>query len=499
MAIKTSVSHPLQIAEISAGPGLGRVGITFCPGKRQVSAFSGRWDRDLSIDVDAIASWGAAAVLTLVEDHELTSLGVEKLGAEVRARHMTWFHLPIPDVTAPSASFERIWQVHGEGIRHLIRSGFDVLVHCKGGLGRAGTVAARLLVELGWRPDDAILEVRRVRPGAIETSAQEEHVLKSEKILEAQSSEIWFSLEDRAVGALLGLAVGDAVGTTLEFQRRDSGSPLEDMVGGGPFQLTAGEWTDDTAMALALANSLLAKNGLDELDLMNRFVSWWRRGRYSCTGTCFDIGSTTASALSHFEEAGEPIAGSNHPHSAGNGSLMRLAPVAILGLQLSIRERAALAERQSATTHGAPACLSACKHFSVLLHDAINGATRTEVLMPRSADGHPEVAEVLAGSWRGKPRNAIKSSGYVVHTLEAALWCIGRTSSFKEAVLLAANLGDDADTTAAVTGQLAGALYGAAAIPEPWLRKLAWADRIETMARALVTRSRLLAPVTSPV
>lgn len=494
MKIKTSTSHPLQIAEVGAGPGLGRVGITFCPGKRQQSAFSGHWDRDLSLDVGAIAKWGAAAVLTLVEDHELNALHVDLLGSEVIAQHMLWFHLPIPDVTAPSAEFERCWQEHGEGIRHLLRSGFSVLVHCKGGLGRAGTVAARILVEMGWAAHEAISAVREVRPGAIETRAQEVHVRKAKNISEEPTSGDEFVLTDRAIGALLGLAVGDAVGTTLEFQQRDSRPLICDMVGGGPFALSPGEWTDDTAMALALADSLLARDGLDELDLMNRFVSWWRRGRYSCTGTCFDIGSTTAAALSHFEKTAEPLAGSTNPNSAGNGSLMRLAPVAIYGLHLLAAERAEIAERQSATTHGAQACISACKHFGVLLDEAIKGATRQEVLAPRLVDGHPDVAQVLAGSWRGKPRSAVQSSGYVVHTLEAALWCVGRTSTFKDAVLLAANLADDADTTAAVTGQLAGAIYGAEAIPSAWVRKLAWADRIQAMALALVARGVAQAP-----
>jgi ADP-ribosyl-[dinitrogen reductase] hydrolase len=136
-------------------------------------------------------------------------------------------------------------------------------------------------------------------------------------------------VRDRAAGALVGLAVGDALGTALEFSERDTDAPLTGMVGGGPFGLRPGEWTDDTAMALCLADSLLARRGLDQRDLIARFVRWWRAGENSCTGTCFDIGGTTRRALAVFERTGNPVAGSTNPQSAGNGSLMRLAPVAI--------------------------------------------------------------------------------------------------------------------------------------------------------------------------
>ena len=290
--------------------------------------------------------------------------------------------------------------------------------------------------------------------------------------------------QDRALGAMLGLATGDAVGTTLEFCPRDGAPAIDDMVGGGPFGLAPGQWTDDTAMAIALAESLAAKGELDERDLMERFAAWAKRGEYSCTGTCFDIGIATAKAIAAFERSGDPIAGSTDPRSAGNGSLMRLAPAVLHGLARGDTRQAA--RRQSAVTHAAPACLDACEQFALLLEQAIAGAPREAVVGPRSVAAVPEVASVLAGSWLGKGRDEISSSGYVVHSLEAALWCVGRTDSYRDAVLLAANLGDDADTTAAITGQLAGALYGRSGIPGEWLNRLAWRDRIEALARALI-------------
>jgi len=189
--------------------------------------------------------------------------------------------------------------------------------------------------------------------------------------------------EDRAVGALLGLAIGDAIGTTLEFSDRDTEVPVTDMVGGGPFHLRPGEWTDDTAMALCLAESLISCRNLDQMDLMRRFCRWWREGENSCTGTCFDIGIATRAALSFFERSGNPVAGSTDPNSAGNGSLMRMAPVAIYGHTARLTAER-YAREQSLTTHGAPATVEACAYFSNLLVDAIEGQSKDSILRART-------------------------------------------------------------------------------------------------------------------
>ena len=288
---------------------------------------------------------------------------------------------------------------------------------------------------------------------------------------------------DRATGAFLGLAVGDALGTPLEFSSRDSLPRQTEMTGGGPFALEPGQWTDDTAMALALADSLLRRSRLDPGDLMGRFVAWWRYGQYSCTGACFDIGTLTAEALARFEASGEVFAGALHERSAGNGSLMRLAPAVLATLDdPDALDR--VARDQGRTTHGAPQAVDACALFAAMLREAILGLA--DPLAPRRFDGHETIAAIAAGGWRGKPREAIRSSGYVVDTLEAALWAVGATDSFEEALILAVNLGDDADTVGAVTGQLAGAIHGASAIPERWLAPLAWRETIETASRALL-------------
>ena len=292
---------------------------------------------------------------------------------------------------------------------------------------------------------------------------------------------------DRAMGAWLGLAVGDAVGTTIEFRARDEAPPLTDMVGGGPFDLAAGEWTDDTSMAWALAASLAATPEFDAVDLMTRFLAWWREGAYSSNGRCFDIGMTVAGSLERFERGGGPSAGPTEERTAGNGSLMRLAPVVLWGLGRGEARTRNVAREQSRTTHGAPACLDACEAFAVMLRDAVRGAPRERVLREagRMAAGG-EIGDILAGAWRGKARAEIRSSGYVGASLEAAMWCVERTDGFAPAVLMAANLGEDADTTAAVTGQLAGALHGAAGIPRPWLDRLARRAELEAAGVALL-------------
>ena len=484
---KTSESSPLRIAAVTPADGHGRIGITLCPGKTDRHGMTGSWARDLDTDLDAIRDWGATAVVTLITDAEIDYLKVRDLPEAVRDRHMEWWHLPIEDGKSPPAgTFEDTWNDAGEALRDRLRLGFDVLVHCRGGLGRAGTIAARLLAELGERPDEAIRRVRVVRPGALETEDQEDHVAHCAPRAHSVPSKHADSIRDRALGALLGLAVGDAVGTTLEFRPRDAQSRLGDMAGGGPFDLPAGAWTDDTAMALALADSLAASETLDARDLMDRFVRWRQDGDYSCTGHCFDIGNTTRAALDRYLRTGDPLAGSTDPGSAGNGSLMRLAPVA-LRFWKDRRRLIATAADQSRTTHGAEEAVDACRAFAALLADAIAGSPRAALLAPRRGfEGAPAVARIMAGSWRGRPRSTIHSSGYVIHTLEAAIWSVARTGNFCNAVLLAANLADDADTVAAVTGQLAGALYGLGGIPDDWLERVAWKDRLLEAGRRLL-------------
>lgn len=290
---------------------------------------------------------------------------------------------------------------------------------------------------------------------------------------------------DRYRGALVGLAAGDAVGTTVEFKVRGTFPPLTDMVGGGPFHLKPGQWTDDTSMALCLAESLLARGGFDARDQMARYVNWWRWGYHSSTGECFDIGTTVRSALARFERTGDPWAGSTDPKTAGNGSLMRLAPV-VLWAHPDLAQAKQLAADSSRTTHAAPEAVEACMLFAELLHRALDGAAKDEVLAAStSAYAEPRVTAIARGDYMQRPESGIRGTGYAIESLEAALWCFAHSGSFEEAVLRAANLGDDADTTAAIVGQIAGAHWGFEGIPAHWRQRLQACEEICGMADRL--------------
>ena len=296
---------------------------------------------------------------------------------------------------------------------------------------------------------------------------------------------------DRAKGALLGLACGDALGTTVEFEERGSFTPLTDIVGGGPFQLERGQWTDDTSMALCLAESLINEKGMDLNGQICRYSNWYNYGYMSCTGTCFDIGITVQLALRKFALSHDPRSGSKEERSAGNGSIMRLAPVPIY-FHDDEDEAIFQSGESSVTTHGTAECIEACELFARIIWKALNGHDKFEILANLDKEfSCPKVQAIANVDYRSKTYEEIVGSGYVIQSLEAALWCFLNSSSYKEAVLLAANLGDDADTTAAVCGQIAGAYYGMSGIPQNWLDCLAWKDKIERFAELLYTKEEV--------
>lgn len=183
---RTSHSHPLEIATVDLPGGTAAIGLTICPGKTDASAMTGAWSRDVGLDVVAIREWGAKAVVCLMETFELKMLAVEHLPTVVESEGIRWFHLPIRDVSVPTAAFEQEWATKGAELREILSGGGRVLVHCKGGLGRSGIIAARLLVEFGMKPEAAIALVRKQRPGAIENAAQEKYVRSLSSLKVAQ-------------------------------------------------------------------------------------------------------------------------------------------------------------------------------------------------------------------------------------------------------------------------------------------------------------------------
>jgi len=299
--------------------------------------------------------------------------------------------------------------------------------------------------------------------------------------------------KDRFRGAMLGLAAGDALGTTLEFKPQGTFTPIDDMVGGGPFHLRPGQWTDDTSMALCLAASLVETGGFDPTDQIERYLRWLREGYMSSTGARFDVGNTVRAALAKYETSRNPYSGPTAPDTAGNGSLMRLAPVPLF-FASNPRQAIAHAADSSRTTHGALDAVDACRYFAGLILGALEGRSKDELL----ADGFspvpglwdeaplsPKVAEVAAGSFKTLKADEIEAGGYVIETLQAALWAFHKSDDFRTGALLAVNLGDDADTTGAVYGQLAGAYFGEVGIPAEWREKLALKDVILNLADQL--------------
>ena len=308
-------------------------------------------------------------------------------------------------------------------------------------------------------------------------------------------------IRDRFRGCLLGLATGDALGTTLEFKSPGTFQPIDDMTGGGQYgqyTLEAGQWTDDTSMALCLATSLIERGGFDPVDQMQRYVRWRDEGYMSSNGVCFDIGITIDGALSSFERTGKHYAGSTDPNSAGNGSLMRLAPAPMYfaGNSAEAIERSADSSR---TTHGAEEAIDACRYFAGLLVGALRGVGKETLLSARYCpieglwERSPLAEKITAisdGSFKHQEPPQIKGTGYVVQSLEAALWAFHKSQNFRDGALLAVNLGHDADTTGAIYGQIAGAHYGVEAIPPEWRERLAMAQEITSLADRLYDRAQ---------
>ena len=285
---------------------------------------------------------------------------------------------------------------------------------------------------------------------------------------------------------LIGLAVGDAVGTTVEFKQRGTFPLVTDMTGGGPFKLKPGQWTDDTSMALCLATSLLESQGFDAQDQMLRYCRWHDEGYLSSNGRCFDIGNTVSNALFRFQQTGVPFSGSTHAKSAGNGCLMRLAPVPMFfypNRDATIH----MSGESASTTHGATECIEASQLFGAMLFKALSGTNKADILSTDSFTDFKSqsIVAIASGDYRHKRIKDIRGSGYVVESLEAALWCFHHTHTFEEAILESVNLGDDADTTAAICGQIAGAYYGYSGIPEHWKERLAMINEIRILADRL--------------
>jgi ADP-ribosylglycohydrolase len=301
-------------------------------------------------------------------------------------------------------------------------------------------------------------------------------------------------LRDRCRGLLLGLAMGDAIGQSARGQRSGAATASVELVAGGPFGLPAGAWTDKTAMALCLAESLVECRGMNATDQLRRYQQWQREGRWTSTGTCIGISPATTRALATAKWTGNPFAGSHDPERADAEPLARIGPAVVFGLT-NPREAIELAVGATRITHQAPLTLDAVRYFAGLLAGALAGAGKEALLAPHfgpapglwdSVPMKQRVKEVAAGSWRrSKPRAIVLGANAAAAALEAALWAFERGNSPLECLGIAVSLGSEADITAAIVGQLAGAHYGATALPTSWRSALARGDEIQSMADAL--------------
>ncbi len=511
--VLTSLNRPLRVAHVSAGATLGAVGVTLCPGKWQRTSISGTWQRDLATDIDALQHWGATAVVTLMPQSELQAVQAEGIGAACEAHGIEWHHLPIQDVDVPDAAFESAWLYTGLRLREHLRAGRNVLLHCRGGLGRSGTIAARLLVELGWDAQAAICAVRAQRPGAIETRAQEAHVLKTQPVPDDESSTA------SVLGCVLGGALGDAFGYAIEFDHWDAICRQHGPRGLREPVLQRGQLvvSDDTqmtlftleAMAVALPGQLPALYGET---LMRPFQAACRRAylRWGITQGIHPSLKDADEATLHFSPTlrqlrapgntclsavragatGTPVSPINQ--SKGCGAVMRTAPIGLIG---GARPELAMAlgDAAGALTHGhidgwlPGGALSAMVRFIAqgeairpaahqalrLLaehphHDrrAINACGTVRLLniaLQLLDDDAPERAEIfrrLGEGWTGDEALAI------------GVYAACAAGSFEDAVRLAANHDGDSDSTASIAGQLYGARHGIMALPHAWIRRL---------------------------
>lgn len=289
------------------------------------------------------------------------------------------------------------------------------------------------------------------------------------------------SKRGRMLGGLWGAIVGDALGVPVEFKGRDARAedPVTDMRGYGTFNLPPGSWSDDSSLMLCTAEGLL--EGFDADRVGELFVRWFAEGYRTPHGITFDVGMGTRQAISRMQ-SGTPamMAGGDEEGNNGNGSLMRILPVALYGAVMSEEEMLRCAHDASSITHRHPRAMMACGIYCLIIRALLEGRSprgayqyameqaRRHYNMAPFREEMPNFGRLLAGDIESLPEEAIASDGYVLHTLEAAVWCFLTTGSYREAVLKAVNLGWDTDTTAIVTGGLAGVHYGLDAVPQDW-------------------------------
>ena len=421
---------------------------------------------------------------------------------------VTYSRRPIRDHGVPAARAQMV-EILDE-LEEALGSGHRVYVHCRAGIGRTGTVIGCLLARRAGDGAAALAELARLWadggrlrdwPQTPETDEQIGYVREWREARVATpgadaDADAAVLLRNRYRGLLLGLALGDALAAPLQHRRPGTFTAVADLLGGGPYDLPRGAWTDDTALALVTAESLLECRGFEAKDLVERAQRWQRDGYLSATGQCLGISAATAKALAHAQWSGNPYAGSHDPARADKEPLVRAGVVAAWGAP-DPEQAIQLAAEAARPTHQAAVTLDACRYFAALIVGALQGASRAELLAPdytpvpglwQRQPLKPEVAAAAAGRWRelGEGEAGPVADGSAADSLNLTLWALARGRSYRDTVLAAVNRGLDADTHGALAGQLAGALYGAPALPAAWVSGLAQADAIAATADRLL-------------
>lgn len=500
--IRTSKTHPLYIDDLNVGP--GRLGMTLCPGKKGPSASTHEWNRDLGADLDAVAAWGADTLVTLVEQPELAMLQVPGLGKAIRERGLEWHHLPVRDLGAPDASGLETWKSLAPGLHRRLDAGGRVLIHCRGGNGRAGTLAALLLIERGGSALSAIERIRAVRPHAIETRAQERFLEERARMPDERA--------ERIRASLFGGAIGDALGAEVEFWslnriRERFPEGMDEML---PHDGRIGAITDDTQMTLFTAEGIIRAvvrgvgRGLSHPPsvIHHALLRWYvtqggtPRQEVDQSGLVADPrlhrrrapGMTCLDALAQAERFGEAA----QNDSKGCGTIMRVAPVGLFGG----RQIMQMARESSALTHGHSTGQDAAAAWAQLLADVLEGAPvlssaerlahqfggetarAIKAALFAPLDGRPETVESLGGGWIAE------------EALSIALYAALASRSFEEGLRIAVTHSGDSDSTGAIAGNLLGLLYPQQVMEHRWRREIECADLIDRLARDLDTAGR---------
>ncbi len=523
------------------------------PGQLLAGEYPGGRSRDdTRVRLKQLIDAGVECFIDLTHPHELERYDIElPLGVE-------YLRKPIRDHGLPEKP-EHMAEIL-DCIHDSLQSGRMVYVHCHAGIGRTGTVIGCFLVERGFEAENALDQlnrlfqqserskswdwvpetkeqsvfvkrwVSRATPGTTPPAAAPSVPLTAQAAVRAASGlapaapgpgftppnavpaasdpdplldEATLSaargLRERFHGALLGLATGDALAAATQYRKPGTFGMVGDLLGGGPFDLPRGAWSDDTAMALCLAESLIESQGFDAKDQVERYKLWQRDGYLSCTGQCLGITASTARALAMAQWRRQVFSGSHDPNQLDPEPLSRVAAPTMFFFAAA-PDAVLAAGESSRTTCQAPVVVDACKALGQMLHAALSGQPKEAILAlaPAAGVAGPDAGRASAVG-ASAAAAAVSASAFTTpapantasETLTAAIWAFASTDNFRDAVLRAVNLGGNSDVVAAVCGQLAGAHYSVTAIPSSWRNSLMQKEMLATFADRLLAHALL--------